>query len=62
VKAEPDSIVGRLFGAEFMTNSHHRDGITEAGSDILITAKSADGIPEAIEHRTLPCFGVQWHP
>ncbi len=62
VKAEPDSIVGRLFGAEFMTNSHHRDGVTDTGSDILITAKSADGIPEAIEHRTLPCFGVQWHP
>ena len=55
VKAEPDSIVGR-------TNSHHRDGITETGSDISITARSADGIPEAIEHRTLPCFGVQWHP
>ena len=62
VKAEADSIVGRLFGSEFMTNSHHRDGVTETGPEVRITAASADGIPEALEHRSLPCFGVQWHP
>lgn len=62
VSAEPDSIVYRLFGKEFNTNSHHRDGITEPGEGIKITARSADGIPEAIEHESLPVFGVQWHP
>ena len=23
---------------------------------------SPDGVAEAIEHKTLPIFGVQWHP
>lgn len=62
VRAEDDSIVGRLFGKEFMTNSHHRDGVTETGEDMRITVMSANGIPEAIEHKTAPVFGVQWHP
>ena len=62
VIAEPDSIVYRLFGREFNTNSHHRDGVTEAGKGLKITARSADGIPEAVEHGSLPVFGVQWHP
>lgn len=62
VIAEPGSLVEKLFGKEFYTNSHHRDGITEPGKEIWITAWSADGIPEAIEHKELPIIGVQWHP
>jgi anthranilate synthase/aminodeoxychorismate synthase-like glutamine amidotransferase len=31
-------------------------------SDLLITARTKEGIPMAIQHRTRPLFGVQFHP
>ncbi|MEX2287909.1 MAG: aminodeoxychorismate/anthranilate synthase component II [Planctomycetaceae bacterium] len=30
--------------------------------ELSITARSEDGLPMAVEHRTLPIFGVQFHP
>lgn len=62
VVAEEGSILGRLFGLEFETNSNHRDCVTEVGNEMAISARSKDGIVEGIEHKTLPIFGVQWHP
>lgn len=62
VEAEDDSILGRLFGTEFVTNSYHQDAVTVTGEDVRITARSADGIVEATEHKSLPVFSVQWHP
>lgn len=31
-------------------------------AELQITARTADGIPMAIEHKTAPLFGVQFHP
>lgn len=31
-------------------------------SDLLITARTMDGIPMAVEHSSRPLFGVQFHP
>lgn len=31
-------------------------------SDLQVTARTNDGIPMAIEHKTAPLFGVQFHP
>ena len=62
VKADADSIVGKLFGTEFKVNSFHKNAISIVADDLKITAWSPDGIPEAMEHKTLPIFGTQFHP
>jgi len=45
------------------TNSSHHQAVGNLGKNIIASAKSRDGIIEAIEHRDNPfCLGVQWHP
>ncbi|QDV50413.1 anthranilate synthase component II [Gimesia fumaroli] len=48
----------------FDATRYHSLIIDEAtlSSDLQITARTADGIPMAIEHKTAPLFGVQFHP
>lgn len=44
-------------------NSVHHQGIKSLGADLVICARSAeDGLIEAIRHKQLPIWGVQWHP
>lgn len=62
VHAGAGSVAEKLFGAAFMTNSHHRDAVAAVGPDMRATAFAADGIVEAVEHTSLPILGVQWHP
>lgn len=57
-----DSILGRLFGASFRVNSYHKNAISQLAPCLRITAVSDDGIPEAVEHESLPVFGTQFHP
>lgn len=35
---------------------------TSLPADLQVTARTEDGIPMAIEHKTAPLFGVQFHP
>jgi putative glutamine amidotransferase len=45
------------------TNSSHHQAVGNLGKNIIVSAKSKDGIIEAIEHQEHPfCLGVQWHP
>lgn len=62
VKACDDSLVGRLYGCAFFVNSHHHQGLSKIGKGLRVTAVSEDGTVEAIEHKSLPVWGVQWHP
>lgn len=63
VTAEEGSIVRRLLGASFPTNSFHHQTLKEIGEGLRVTARSADGAVEAVEMDGFPfVVGVQWHP
>ena len=49
-------------GSDFEVTSHHHQGVRELGKDLEILSKSPDGMIEAVKHKTLPWFAVQWHP
>lgn len=62
VTASPDSILARLYGETFQTNSSHHQAVKELGKGLCATALWEDKYIEAIEHTSLPIIGVQWHP
>jgi putative glutamine amidotransferase len=42
---------------------YHHQAIDAVGNDLRVSARTAEGIIEAIEHTTLDfCVAVQWHP
>jgi len=48
--------------SDVTVNSCHHQAVKNLGNGFIISATAPDGTIEAIEHRSLPCFGVQWHP
>lgn len=62
IVTESGSILNRIYGDKVLVNSFHRDCATSVGEDVIVGARSEDGIIEAIEHKTLPIFSVQFHP
>lgn len=63
VTAEPDSTIARLLGTRFAVNSFHHQAVGQVGPHFRVTARSADGVIEAIESTELKdIIGVQWHP
>lgn len=60
---EPGTRLAKAFGSTRATiNTSHRYHITRLGKGLKVTAKSPDGVIEAIEHETLPVTGYQFHP
>lgn len=59
-----NSFLYNIFGSNLMVNSTHNQCITEIGDLFEVTAKSDDGIIEAIELKDKSNFfvGVQFHP
>ncbi|MBP0981536.1 MAG: gamma-glutamyl-gamma-aminobutyrate hydrolase family protein [Oscillospiraceae bacterium] len=55
------SILHSMYGDSMITNSYHHQSIDKVGDGFEVVADS-DGIVEAIEHKTLPIWAVQWHP
>lgn len=43
-------------------NSFHKRAALEPGPFLEATAWSVDGAVEAMQHPTLPCAGIMWHP
>jgi len=63
VKAVPGSQIERLLGATFAVNSFHHQAVGKPGPRLRVTARSADGVVEAVESTEMkPVIGVQWHP
>ncbi len=60
--AEKGSWLERLYGSEFFVNSSHHQAADKLGEGLVARQWAEDGIVEALEHRTLPIYCVQWHP
>lgn len=59
-----ESLLHRIFGTEVLpVNSFHHQAVREAAQGFVVSARSADGLIEAVEstqHKSM--IGVQWHP
>ena len=67
VSIEPDSMVAEITGkTRLEVNSIHQQAIDRLGEGLRVTARSIDGVIEAIEYadrREKPfILGLQWHP
>lgn len=62
VTTQPGSRMEALFGGRLQTNSYHHQAIDLLGKGLIATAKTDDGIPEAIEHESRPILATQFHP
>lgn len=63
VTAEEGSLIERLLGKRFPVNSFHHQAVKEPGARFRVTARSADGVVEAMESTEFKSIiGVQWHP
>ena len=55
-------LMASLVGNFPLVNSNHHQAIRRLGTDFVACQWAQDGIIEAMQHRTLPVLGVQWHP
>ncbi|MBO0441737.1 gamma-glutamyl-gamma-aminobutyrate hydrolase family protein [Candidatus Enterococcus ikei] len=64
IQVEKDSSLYNLLGEQFKVNSYHHQAINKLAAPLKISAKSSDGIVEAIESvdSSQRVLGVQWHP
>jgi microsomal dipeptidase-like Zn-dependent dipeptidase/gamma-glutamyl-gamma-aminobutyrate hydrolase PuuD len=64
VRLAKDSLLSRIFSTDRLAvNSFHHQAVKEAAPGFRVTARSADGIVEAIESTEFKSMmGVQWHP
>ena len=51
-----------LCGEEALVNSAHHQAADRLGSGLRAVQWTADGVVEALCHRRLPVWAVQWHP
>ena len=54
--------LGRLWGERPVVNSAHHQAADRLGAGLRAVQWAPDGIVEALIHRTLPVWAVQWHP
>ena len=64
VQVEEGSRLREIFGAEqIRVNSFHHQAVKRVAENFAVTAKSADGVVEAIEWEDDRfAVGIQWHP
>jgi putative glutamine amidotransferase len=61
---ERKTLLNKVFCRQFLiVNSIHHQSIKDAARNFIVSAKSSDGITEAVELLKYPfLMGVQWHP
>jgi putative glutamine amidotransferase len=60
VEVDADSVAASVVPADRRVNSIHHQGVKAVGADLAVTARSEDGVVEAVEGDRV--LGVQWHP
>lgn len=59
----PSRLAGIVGEGDLPVRSYHHQGIDRVGEGLVVTARSDDGLPQAIETTHGPWFvAVQWHP
>lgn len=61
VKTAPSPLQA-LLGEELTVNSAHHQAADRLGAGLEAVQWAEDGVIEALCHRRLPVWGVQWHP
>ncbi len=56
------SVLFKNVPKRFLAARYHSLIIERGSDELIITAETEEGIPMALEHRTHPVFGVQFHP
>ncbi|MFC0434693.1 gamma-glutamyl-gamma-aminobutyrate hydrolase family protein [Kutzneria buriramensis] len=63
VEMTPGSKVSDILGGMAEVSCSHHQAVDRLGDGLVITARSADGVPEAVEMAGADfVLGVQWHP
>ena len=63
INITPGTKLNKIFDTDRMlVNSFHHQAVKTVPKNFIISAYSADGIIEAIEHVSKPIMAVQWHP
>lgn len=58
---EPSRLFPGITGPQTVVR-YHSLSLAEVNTPLRVIARTADGIPMAIEHETLPIAGLQFHP
>jgi putative glutamine amidotransferase len=63
VRLVRDSKLAEIVGGEeLQVSSRHHQAVRATGPDLCVSARSDDGVIEAVERADGFCVGVQWHP
>ncbi len=62
ITSEEGCVLDRLYGRRFSVNSSHHQAVEQPGAGLRITARSEEGVIEALEHESRPVLAVQFHP
>jgi putative glutamine amidotransferase len=61
IRTAPSPLL-EVCGREAVVNSAHHQAADRMGAGLLPVQWSRDGVVEALCHRTMPIWAVQWHP
>jgi gamma-glutamyl-gamma-aminobutyrate hydrolase PuuD len=63
VEMMPGSAINEILGGAATVSCSHHQAVDRIGDGLMVTAKSADGVVEAVELMGAEfVLGVQWHP